>query len=245
MAKHVQGSAVANATSYKLFEKNGTNYTEKATQSIGGNIDFDLSALAFAAGTHQLVVKAYASGYLDSAYSNEVSYVVQGTSTGTKIVDEITGVTMSGGTYGSGGSMYGVNVSLPAGTYISEIVFPACAGSKYANPTSSISIQEIVIYRVDTAGVISDELARVSNLASEPDASGMHCYRVPVNKTLSAESDLAFLINPADTSKEPTVPYCTGMSANLGKCYFGNVKAPGTTISFTTSNYYPAFAVYS
>lgn len=79
MAKHVQGSAVANATSYKLYENISGNYTEKATQSSGGAIDFDLSTISFAAGTHQLAVKAFASGYLDSAYSNLVSYIVEAT----------------------------------------------------------------------------------------------------------------------------------------------------------------------
>lgn len=79
MAKHVQGSAVANATSYKLYENIGGNYTEKATQPSGGAIDFDLSTISFAAGTHQLAVKAFASGYLDSAYSNLVNYIVEAT----------------------------------------------------------------------------------------------------------------------------------------------------------------------
>lgn len=77
MAKHVKGSAVTNATSYKLYEYISGSYTEIDTQSTGGAIDFDLSKLTFAAGTHELAVKAFDSTgkYADSNYSNLVSYV--------------------------------------------------------------------------------------------------------------------------------------------------------------------------
>lgn len=76
MAKYIQGSAVPNATSYKLF--NYSTGTELATQNSGGAISFDLSALNLAAGTYTLAVKAYDSTgtYATSAYSNTVSYTV-------------------------------------------------------------------------------------------------------------------------------------------------------------------------
>lgn len=76
MAKHVQGIAVANATSYKLYKLVSGVYTEIDTQSTGGAIDFDLSKLTFTEGTHELAVKAFDSTgtYADSNYSNTVSY---------------------------------------------------------------------------------------------------------------------------------------------------------------------------
>lgn len=74
MAKHVQGSAIANATSYKLFERISGDYTELATQDSGGAIDFDLSLIRFRAGNHTLTVKAFGEGYNPSEYSNEVVY---------------------------------------------------------------------------------------------------------------------------------------------------------------------------
>lgn len=73
MAKYIKGNAVANATSYELFELANGIYTSLKTASA---INFDLSALSLAAGDHVLVVKAHASGYESSEYSNEVTYTV-------------------------------------------------------------------------------------------------------------------------------------------------------------------------
>lgn len=73
MATYVKGDSVANATSYELAEKSGSDYK---TLTTGSEIDFDLSALSFTEGSHTLVVKAKASGYADSAWSNEVTYTV-------------------------------------------------------------------------------------------------------------------------------------------------------------------------
>lgn len=80
MAKHVKGSAIANASSYKLYLADGT---ELATQStnVSAGIDFDLSTIAAltAAGTYSLGVKAISGDttkFLDSVMSNLVSYIV-------------------------------------------------------------------------------------------------------------------------------------------------------------------------
>lgn len=73
MAYYIKGDAVPNATSYELAEKSGSDYK---TLTTGSEIDFDLSALSFTEGSHTLVVKAKASGYTDSAWSNEVTYTV-------------------------------------------------------------------------------------------------------------------------------------------------------------------------
>ena len=80
MAKHVKGSAIANASSYKLYLADGT---ELATQStnVSAGIDFDLSTIAAlaAAGTYSLGVKAISGDttkFLDSLMSNLVSYTV-------------------------------------------------------------------------------------------------------------------------------------------------------------------------
>ena len=73
MATYIKGDAVANATSYELYEKVGTSYNLKSTDS---EINFNLDNLNFEEGDHILVVKAKADGYEDSDYSNEVTYTV-------------------------------------------------------------------------------------------------------------------------------------------------------------------------
>lgn len=76
MAKtYIKGNAVANATSYELFEKaSGGTYNSLASKN---EINFELDGLGLAEGDHTLVVKAKASGYEDSDYSNEVVYTVE------------------------------------------------------------------------------------------------------------------------------------------------------------------------
>lgn len=73
MATYVKGAAVANATSYELFEKSGENYNSLATAN---SINFEVSALGLAPGNHSLVVQAHADGYESSDYSNEEVYTV-------------------------------------------------------------------------------------------------------------------------------------------------------------------------
>lgn len=75
MATYVKGNAVANATGYELLEKTNGAYTSLAEAS---EINFEVSALNLASGDHTLVVKAKADGYVDSDYSNEVVYSVEG-----------------------------------------------------------------------------------------------------------------------------------------------------------------------
>lgn len=77
MAKYIKGEAVANATAYTLHNKNN-NYEQLAeqTENVTEGINFNLDELALPAGEHTLVVKASASGYEDSDYSNEVVYAV-------------------------------------------------------------------------------------------------------------------------------------------------------------------------
>lgn len=72
MSKYIKGDAVANATSYELHEKVGSNYNLLDTKN---EIDFELDGLALDSGVHTLVVKAKADGYEDSDYSNEVTYI--------------------------------------------------------------------------------------------------------------------------------------------------------------------------
>lgn len=74
MATYVKGNAVANATSYELFENVGGTYNKLATAT---EINFEVSALGLESGDHTLVVKAKADGYEDSDYSNEVVYKVE------------------------------------------------------------------------------------------------------------------------------------------------------------------------
>ena len=75
MSVYVKGNTVANATSYELLEKTaGGAYNHIAEKN---EINFEVSALGLAEGDHTLVVKAKASGYEDSNYSNEVVYTVE------------------------------------------------------------------------------------------------------------------------------------------------------------------------
>lgn len=74
MATYVKGNAVANATSYKLFEGD----TEIAEAS---EINFNVTELITAEGDHTLTVKAYADGYTPSDASNEVTFTVASAST--------------------------------------------------------------------------------------------------------------------------------------------------------------------
>ena len=57
MSKYIKGDAVANATSYELHEKVGSNYNLLDTKN---EIDFELDGLALDSGVHTLVVKAKA-----------------------------------------------------------------------------------------------------------------------------------------------------------------------------------------
>lgn len=72
MPTYIKGEPVANATLYELYKKSSGNYDKLAENT---EINFEVSTLGLSAGNHTLVVKAKASGYEDSDYSNEVVYV--------------------------------------------------------------------------------------------------------------------------------------------------------------------------
>ena len=74
MATFIKGNAIVNATGYDLLEK--TAECVYAHLAEATEINFEVSALDLAAGSHTLVVKAKAEGYKDSEYSNEVIYSV-------------------------------------------------------------------------------------------------------------------------------------------------------------------------
>ena len=67
----IKGANVADATAYELYEKVGTTYTLKTT---GSSINFDLATMGLSLGEHTFVVKATATGFTPSDYSNEVVY---------------------------------------------------------------------------------------------------------------------------------------------------------------------------
>ena len=67
----IKGANVADASAYELYEKIGTQYTLKTT---GSSINFDLATLNLSVGEHTFVVRATATGYTPSEYSNEVVY---------------------------------------------------------------------------------------------------------------------------------------------------------------------------
>jgi hypothetical protein len=168
--------------------------------------------------------------------------------TGAVLLDDVTGVTLGGGSYGAGGIMFGLQTNFAARTYVSHVDLLACKGATYSNPTEPITTGAIVIYRVDSSGKIMEELARVESSTSfvseEPETSGSHIYRIPVEKTVTDIANLAIVLNPADTASAPTAAYAKGVSANLGKCYMGSVKTIGDTISFTNSSYHLPCVIY-
>lgn len=87
MASYIKGDAVANATSYELAEKlSSGEYTKLAENS---EINFNVSDLGLSVGDHTLVVKAKATGYEDSDYSNEVKYTQTQATTVTKYNIEV------------------------------------------------------------------------------------------------------------------------------------------------------------
>ena len=121
MSTYIKGNAVANATSYELFEKSGSNYVSLATAS---NINFEVSALGLGGGSHTLVVKAKADGYDDSDYSNEVIY-------NEAIALPLIDISMSDGTNaGSGGSKY--NATTYGDGVFTNGKFSTANGSGYA-----------------------------------------------------------------------------------------------------------------
>lgn len=87
MASYVKGNAVDNATSYELAEKTSSGYTKLAEDT---EINFDLSTLSLTTGDHTLVVKAKASGYTDSDWSNEVTYTNGGGTTTVNAIEPTT-----------------------------------------------------------------------------------------------------------------------------------------------------------
>lgn len=71
MPKYIKGDSVANATSYVLYEKVGTDIIGYNTLDTNDTINFNLDELSFPVGDHIMVVQAKAEGYEDSDYSNE------------------------------------------------------------------------------------------------------------------------------------------------------------------------------
>lgn len=168
--------------------------------------------------------------------------------TGVVLVDDVTDVTLGGGSYGSGGIMFGLQTNFASGTYISHIDLLACAGATYKNPTAAITTGEIVIYQVDTSGVLKSVLASVSSATSfvsdTEETSGSHIYRITIDKTLLENSNIAVKLTPSDTSSAPTAAYAKGTSSNLGKGYMGSVKGIGESISATQSGYFLPCVIY-
>lgn len=254
MAKHVKGDAIANASSYKLYLADGTELATQTT-NVSTGIDFDLSTISQlkAAGTYELGVKAISGDttkFLDSLMSNLVSYVVEAgpVAPGGVLLDEYTGRTLGGGSYGAGGITYGIQTNFPSGTYVSCIDFIATKSNKYANPTAPITTGKISIYDINSSGKIVSLLAEVESATSfvseEELTNGIHVYRVNIDKTLT-NPNIAVTFNPADTSSAPTAAYATGGSPELGKCYFGSVKVIGDTVSYSQGNYYLPFVIYN
>lgn len=163
------------------------------------------------------------------------------------LIDEYTGKTLTGGTYGAGGALYVMPTNIAAGTYISHIDFPACSGNKYSNPAEPITLDSLIIYRVDTNGYIAEELANVEDITSfesdRDETAGLQIYRVNINKKLANTSHIGIRVTPANTTTAPTIPYVSGVSS-LGNCYFGGVKGIGDTVTLNTTSFHAAYVIY-
>lgn len=81
----IKGANVADASAYELYEKIGTQYTLKTT---GSSINFDLETLGLSLGEHTFVVRATATGYTPSDYSNEVVYTQYATLAAPKLTNK-------------------------------------------------------------------------------------------------------------------------------------------------------------
>lgn len=130
MSTYVKGSAVANATKYDLKEKLSDG-TYKTLVEDASEINFEVSALGLAAGSHTLVVVAQGDGYADSDPSNEVVYTVgEGGSTG----DSSGGSTDAGS--GDSGNTGGSTV--PSGTnYYTNKGYAAVSNGAITGDTST------------------------------------------------------------------------------------------------------------
>ncbi len=214
--------------------------------------------------THHLVVQAIGEGgvdldgdgviYADSDYggkadaqgnptSEPLEYTPAIEATGAVLLDELTGKTLKGATYGSGGALFGVPTHIPRGTLISAIDIPAAAGSTYSNPSGSITVDAIKIYRINTSGVIEEELFSGTNIDSTANDNGTQVYHLEINKVLSSETNIGIWVNPADTTSAPSIAYCSGKSS-FGPVYFGATKAVGETVTFNSTSFHPAFVIY-
>lgn len=71
MAIYIKGDNVANAETYQLFLKEGSEWTPVKTSKSG--INFNVSELGLPAGTYEFAVKAYAVDYEPSNFSNVLS----------------------------------------------------------------------------------------------------------------------------------------------------------------------------
>lgn len=167
---------------------------------------------------------------------------------GTIILNDISNATLGGGTYGAGGAMFGLQTNFITDTYISHIDFIATSGSAYKQPTEPITVGPIIIYQTSNDGTLQNEIANVSSstsfISEAEESLGKHIYRISINNTVPAGTNISVLVNPADTKTAPTIAYATGVSTNLGPCYFGAVKSIGTKLTYNSSNYYLPCAIY-
>lgn len=157
MAYYIKGNAVANATSYELYEKKSGIYNSLQTKN---EINFDLSALNLATGDHVFVVKAKADGYEDSDYSNEVTYTVteSGGSTPTNYTITYNYVDSNGATINA--STTETVVAGTSKTFTASDA-PTIDGYTISNvsPTSAvINSNTVVTYIYTVDGVTGDEL---------------------------------------------------------------------------------------
>lgn len=150
MPTYIKGEPVANATLYELYKKSSGNYDKLAENT---EINFEVSALGLAGGNHTLVVKAKASGYEDSDYSNEVVYSVPVPYT---IADFMAANGSETGTYSWDGSSLTLSSSAAYTRVIvpiSEIQHLTCLTGSAANKAAPVLFLSSNV--LDTSNVVS------------------------------------------------------------------------------------------
>lgn len=240
MATYVKGDAVANATSYKLFNDG----TEIATNT---EINFNVTELITAEGEHKLTVKAYADGYTASDASNEVVFTVSASGgSGGNTGGGTTGGDTGGNTGGGSSDVSFTNDDFELGAYDASGAAVEMS-SRYRTKSTKTFNQDVTF----TASTLSGETSPCSLrfLEYNGDSKAMSAW-ITDSYTVPANTEFHLILARAGQSgnvlSERTVTVPTGATklyVNALKSQKANafVIANGQTISgadFTDGIYY-------
>lgn len=210
MASYIKGDAVANATSYELAEKLSSGGYNKLAEN--SEINFNVSGLGLSVGDHTLVVKAKATGYEDSDYSNEIKYTVNedgGSETTvdvTCVTEESHGeynlATSSPGYIDSTNQYYSSSLYAPAGLYLTLPGGAKTIEMYYANNSANLTLAGLRANFFDASKTFISSVSGVSNSTAE---SGDPSYvaDVPPNAAY-----MSYQVNKAYVSMHKVLVHC-------------------------------------